>query len=125
MSKVLNFDQFMSEKKQETIQVTVFGKEYEVPAQVPAIVPVMMARAERTKNPVDNTRMIMLAADALLGNETVNELCAKGMGSPDLVSLVTMLFQKINGPDDEEDEAEELTDEDSRTPVSGGKSEKK
>lgn len=125
MSKVLNFDQFMSEKKQETIQVTIFGKEYEVPAQVPAIVPVMMARAERTKNPVDNTRMIMFAADALLGNAAVDELCAKGMGTPDLVSLVTMLFQKINGPDDEEDEAEELTDEDSRTPVSGGKSEKK
>lgn len=125
MSKVLNFDQFMSEKKQETIQVTVFGKEYEVPAQLPAIVPVMMARAERTKNPVDNTKMIMFAADALLGNETVNELCENGLSGKDLASLIAMIFQKINSSDDEEDEAEELTDEDSRTPVSGGKSEKK
>ena len=125
MSKVLNFDQFMSEKKQETIKVTVLGKEYEVPAQVPAIVPVMMARAERTKNPVDNTRMIMYAADALLGNDVVDELCANGFGSANLIDLVSMLFQKINGPDDEEDEAEELSDEDSRTPLSGGKSEKK
>ena len=125
MSKVLNFDQFMSEKKQETIKVTVFGKEYEVPAQVPAIVPVMMARAERTKNPVDNTRLTMYAADALLGNETVTELCMKGMSGQDLADLVTMLFHKINGPDEEEEEAEELTDEDSRTPVEGGKSEKK
>jgi len=125
MSKVLNFDQFMSEKKQETIKVTVFGKEYEVPAKVPAIVPVMMARAERTKNPVDNTRLTMYAADALLGNETVTELCMKGMSGQDLADLVTMLFHKINGPDEEEEEAEELTDEDSRTPVEGGKSEKK
>ena len=125
MSKVLNFDQFMSEKKQETIAVTVYGKEYVVPAQVPAIVPVMMARAERTKNPVDNTRMTMYAADALLGNDTVNELCDKGMSGQDLANLVTLLFQKINGPDDEEEEEEELTDEDSRTPVAGGKSEKK
>lgn len=125
MSKVLNFDQFMSEKKQETIAVTVYGKEYVVPAQVPAIVPVMMARAERTKNPVDNTRMTMYAADALLGNDTVNELCDKGMSGQDLANLVTLIFQKINGPDDEEEEEEELTDEDSRTPVAGGKSEKK
>lgn len=125
MSKVLNFDQFMSEKKQETIQVTVFGKEYEVPAQIPAIVPIMMARAERTKNPVDNTKMIMFAADALFGNEAVNEICDKGMSTANLASLVTMLFKKINGSDDEDDEAEELTDEDSRTPVAGGKSEKK
>lgn len=125
MSKVLNFDQFMAEKKQETIDVTVFGKVYTVPASIPAIVPVMMARAERTKNPVDNVRMTMYAADALLGNETVNELCEKGMGGQELANLVEMLFEKIQGSEDEDDEAEELSDEDSRTPVSGGKSEKK
>lgn len=125
MSKVINFDQFMAEKKQEVITVTVFGKEYSVPAQIPAVVPIMMARAERTKNPLDNTRMIMFAADALFGNSAVDELCKNGMSGSDLASLVSMIFQKIQAPDDEEDEAEELTDEDSRTAVAGGKSEKK
>lgn len=44
-SRTLNFDNFITEKKAEPVFITVFGKEYKVKPEIPAIVPVMMARA--------------------------------------------------------------------------------
>lgn len=125
MSLTLNFDKFMSENKREEIDVTVFGKVYKVPAAVPAIVPVMMARAELAGDAQESTKMIMRAADIMFGGDAVDEMCRNGMSAPDLAGLVQMLFAKINGQDPDEDEAEELTDEDSRKAAPGGKSEKK
>ena len=125
MGKVLDFDKFMSEKKHETIDVTVFGKTYEVPAVVPAIVPVMMARAELSSDPQQSTTMIMRAADVMFGSDAVDEMCCSGMSAANLATLVQQLFAKINGTDAEDDEAEELTDEDSRKQTGEGKRAKK
>jgi len=125
VGKVLNFDQFLSEKNKETISVTVFGENYEVPAQIPAIVPVMMARAESTSDPQMATRMTMKAADAMFGEEAVNEMCDNGMSAPDLANLVQQLFKMINGTDDEDDDTEEVSDEDSRKQTGVGKRAKK
>ena len=120
--KILNFDLFMREKTKETITVTIFGEDYEIPMQTPAIVPVMMARAEMDLDPTQSTMMIMKAADAMLGKATVDKLCAKGLSAFDLSQLVQKLFYEFNHAD--EDEAQELTDEDSRV-AAGGKREKK
>jgi len=126
MSKVLNFDQFIAEKSKETITVTVFGDEYEVPMEIPAIVPVMMARAESTNDPQMASRMTFKAADAMLGVDAVNKMCSKGMSSNDMATLVQMLFEKINGKDDDDDdEVEEISDEDSRKQTGEGKRSKK
>ena len=125
MGKVLNFDQFMSEKNKETIDVQVYGKTYKVPMEIPAIVPVMMARAESALDSQQSTKMVMRAADAMLGAEAVDELCCKGMSASDLSSLVQQLFKKINGADEDEDEAEEVSDEDSRKQTGEGKRAKK
>jgi len=125
VGKVLNFDQFMSEKNKETIDVQVYGKTYKVPMEIPAIVPVMMARAESALDPQQSTKMVMRAADAMLGSEAVDELCCKGMSASDLSSLVQQLFKKINGADEDEDEAEEVSDEDSRKQTGEGKRAKK
>ena len=127
MGKVLNFDQFMSEKKKETIKVTIFGKLYEVPCEIPAIVPVMMARAEESSLDAQaSTRMVMLAADALLGKTAVDEICGNGMTAKDLGSLVQQLFKMINGTANEgDDDTEEYTDEDSRSEKKGDSQSKK
>jgi len=114
MGKVLNFDQFMSEKKKETLIVTIYGKDYEVPLEIPALVPVMMARAEEEMDAAASTRMVMLAADSLLGKKAVDEMCSNGLSAQNLSALVQQLFQQINAPDEEESEEEELTDADSR-----------
>ena len=55
MSKILDFDKFISEKKKETITVTVLGKDYPVSMEIPAIVPVMMARAEASLDQQQST----------------------------------------------------------------------
>ena len=120
--KILNFDLFMREKSKETMTVTIFGDDYEVPMQTPAVVPVMMARAEMSPDPQQSTMMIMKAADAMLGRETVDKLCEKGMSASDLSQLVQQLFHEFNS-DDEDENQQELSDEDSRVAV-GGKREK-
>lgn len=125
MGKTLNFDLFMQEKKKEAIDVTVFGKVYQVPCAIPAIVPVMMARAEDSIDGSESTMMVMRSADAMFGKAAVNEMCSNGMSSENLANLVTMVFQKINGNDDGDDEVEELTDEDSRKVVNENKNPKK
>lgn len=113
MSKTLDFDKFLSEKNKETLDVTVFGKVYRVPMMIPAIVPVMMARSEENLDQNESTKMVYRAADALFGTDAVNEMCAKGMAGKDMAELVQSVFNIINGKEEEDDEAQELSDEDS------------
>ena len=122
MKKVLIVDQFMQEKNNDVIEVTVLGHTYEVPAEIPAIVPVMMARAENSTDQQHATKMVMRAADAMFGTKAVDEMCANGISASSLVTLMEQLFQKINSPvDDENDDSEEYTDEDSRKPVNANR----
>lgn len=118
MGKVLNFDLFMQETEKREMDVTIFGDTYTIPMEIPAIVPIMMARAEESMNPSESTRMIMRAADAMFGVEAVNQMCRKGMTAKNMARLVERLFSEINGDDDEE---QELTDEDSRVQTSSAK----
>lgn len=117
--KTLDFDKFISEKKREKIEITVYGEKIVIDAFIPAIVPIMMARAESTNDSSAAVRMVMIAADALLGEKNVNRLCQKGMSSDELSSLVGKLFNMINGVDAEDSETEEISDEDSRKAVRG------
>ena len=119
MGKTLNFDLFMQETEHRTLDVTIFGDVYTVPMEIPAIVPIMMARAEENMNPAESTRMIMRAADAMFGTEAVNKMCRKGMTAKNIAKLVEKLFSEINGSDD--DEVQELTDEDSRVQTTSTK----
>lgn len=114
MSKVLDFDLFMAEHTKETIDVKVFGKTYKIAKEVPAIVPVMMARAEESADSTLSGQMVLRAADGWFGAEAVDEFCAKGMTTSELSNLVTQVFRAIRGTDDEDEDAEEYTDEDSR-----------
>jgi hypothetical protein len=123
MGKTLNFDNFISEQKREIIEVTVLGKKYEVLAQIPAVVPVMMARAEVSRDAHASQKMIMNAADAMFGRDSVDEMCANGLSTTQLADLVSELFKKINGPDDA-DEAEELRDDADSVPAPGTKPKK-
>lgn len=111
MGKTLNFDLFMQEHEKKTIDVIVLGKHYSVPMEIPAIVPVMMARAEESMNPAESTRMIMRSADAMFGKAAVDQMCADGMSAKNLATLVSQLFTEINGAS-EEDDVQELDDED-------------
>ncbi len=122
--KVLNFDKFIQEKNHEKIKVTVLGREYEIKAEIPAIVPVMMARAENSNDNQLATKMVMRAADAMFGAAAVDEMCANGMSASNLADLVQRVFQTIQNGEDEDEDAQELSDEDSRKVAGGGKAKK-
>lgn len=111
--RTLNFDNFMNEKEQEPIMVTVYGKEYPVKPQIPAIVMVTLARCnDNGISEFEATKMMLKAGDALFGCDAVSEFCAKGMQSDQLISLIKMVFETISGKDVDGDDVE-LTDEDS------------
>lgn len=114
MGKVLNFDKFMQEKNAEKIKVTVYGKEYEVVARIPASVPIMMARAENEEDGALATKLVMKAADAFFGKGVIDKFCANGMSAEELSNLVRHLFDIINGKESEDEDGEELSDEDGK-----------
>ena len=125
MGKMLNFDKFIQEKQKETIEVKVYGDVYTVPMEIPAIIPVMMARAEEEMDTVTRTRMVMRAADSMFGVEGVNKMCQKGMSAQAMGELVEAVFAQITGSDDDEDEAQELDDESGKVQTTRSKKAKK
>lgn len=124
MNKVLDFDQFMAERNKETVDVKVYGKTYKIAKEIPALVPIMMARSEEDSNAEVSGQMILRAADGWFGKKVIDEFCAKGMTTRELCNLVTQLFRAINGTDDDDEEAEEFTDEDSRVSMKPNKPKK-
>ena len=113
MSKrILNFDNFMAEKDEEPIIVRVYGEEYKVKPEIPAIVPVMMARSNEEMSEGDASRMVLRAGDILFGEENINKFCKKGMSIENLGSLIRQVFDMINGKSIDDDDAETLSDED-------------
>ena len=123
MGKVLDFDLFMSERNKETIEVKVYGKTYQIAREIPALVPVMMAQAEEDADATVSYQMILRAADGWFGKNVVDEFCSNGMTTTELANLVTRLFQMING-EENDDQAEEYTDEDSRVAAKSNKAKK-
>lgn len=123
-NRTLNFDNFMIEKKQEPILVTVYGKEYEVKPEIPAIVMVTLARTnENTISEADATMMVLNAGDVLFGKDAINEFCSKGMRADQLVNLIKMIFEMIKGKDVDGDTVEEVDDEAGMV-AAGGKGKK-
>lgn len=112
-NRTLNFDNFMVEKKQEPIMVTVFGKEYPVKPEIPAVVMVTLARTNDTNiSEFEATQMMIRAGDAMFGKTVVDEFCRNGMQASQLIELIKMVFETINGKDVDGDDVEELSDED-------------
>ena len=115
--KPLDFDKFISEKDKEYIEVAILGEVYQVKKIIPAIVPVAMARVERAKTQSEkealNLKMVLLAAESMLGSNAVDELCAKGLSTQSLASIVGELFKAVNSHiDEKEDNEEEIRDDD-------------
>lgn len=102
--KVLNFDRFLKEKSNDFIEVTVLGKTLKIKSEIPAIVPIMMARAKETGESASTA--VFVAADIMIGKENLDELCEKGLSTEELTMLLQKLFAMINGTDEEEEEME-------------------
>lgn len=123
MKKTLNFDKFIEERDNEPFEITVLGRKYSVKPRIPAVVPVMMARAEEDMDNAESSKMVLMAADAMYGKKAVDQMCADGITADELGLLVQKTFGLINGTEaaEEEEEEQELTDEAGRKPARKGK----
>ena len=84
---------------------------------------VTLARTnESTMSETDAAMMILRAGDVMFGKKTVGEFCDNGMRADQLVTLIKMVFEMINGKDVDGDDVEEIDDETGMTSSgSGGK----
>ncbi|MBQ7487536.1 MAG: hypothetical protein IJT77_08605 [Clostridia bacterium] len=126
MENILDFDLFLKEKEHRTLMVRILGEEYSIPATIPAIVPLKMARAERLRDMglrnAEYTRLIFEAADAMFGEKQVDRF-ADRISAQELALLIQKCFEWINGSP-EAQEGELLTDEQSRSSLPGNASKK-
>ena len=116
MEDMLDFDRFLAEKERKMLPVRVMGKVYAVRPEIPAIVPILMARSEEMGEG-DATRLVLKAADALFGKEAMDEIAGKGLTVEELAELVRQVFTRIQ----RQDAAEEIRDDDGRRRKKAGK----
>ena len=113
--RTLNFDKFMREKNNDTIVVNVMGIEIEVKSEIPAIVPIALARAEEGGGQ-GAAISLFKAADIMFGKEVMDDLCARGMTASELSTLLQKLFAMINGTDETDDNDDDPGILDGETP---------
>lgn len=124
----LNFDQFMGEKKKETITVHAYGKDYIVKKEIPAIVPIMLARAAEDNDKVSQQTVglaMLRAGDIMFGEGAINEMCHKGATADDLAKLFRMVFEMVSGQTIDGDDSDEATYDDASGKVEVEKDTKK
>lgn len=101
MEKTLDFDRFLAEKQEESLTVRVYGEEYRVRKEIPALVPVLLAR-HAEENAGEKGKALLQAADVLFGREAIDGFCRKGMSSEALCQLVEQVFGRILGTEEEQ-----------------------
>lgn len=109
-----DFDAMLSEKRQETVTIRVYGENYAIPAVVPAYIVLFSAKlAEEGEGYVDFLRE---AGDALFGRENMRKWTSQGMLLHQLESLIIGTISLINGEEEEEPEAVTEGDEGKQSP---------
>ena len=97
--QTLDFDAFMAEKNAEYVTVTVYGKPYRVQREIPAMMPIMMARANEDTTAEEAGLAVLRCGDVLFGREAIDLFCAKGMSAEDMSLLIQKTFRLISGED--------------------------
>ena len=106
-NKFIDFDRFLDEKKQTSLTVKVYGKEYKIKDEVPAIVPILLARAGESANNSTIGDTIMRAGDIMFGKDVITELCNKGMSAEEMGALIRTVFSRVSGQDIDGDDRED------------------
>lgn len=100
--ETLDFDRFLAEKRGETLTVRVYGKSYRVRKEIPALVPVLLARCGEGGDAGEKGRVLVQAGDLVFGRAAIDEFCGKGMTAPELGALMERVFARILGEEDEQ-----------------------
>lgn len=97
MEQMLDFDRFLSEIKQETLPVRVYGKIYRVRREIPAILMLTLALSDQ-QDTAAMGKAYLQAAQTLFGDEALKEFCRYGMSSAALCNLVEQTLNRIIQP---------------------------
>ena len=103
MSKFRDFDEFFLEStKDSALSIKLFGKEYNLPAVIPASIMLETLRMARTGVKVMEERKQMEMAFAILGEENVIEWCEKGISMQKLGEIMKWATKEISENNNEQ-----------------------
>lgn len=105
----LDFDRFMAEKACEYVAVKVYGRLCRVRREIPALLPMLLARAAEI-SPEEMGRAMLRTGDMLFGPEQMDEFCRQGMTAGEMTALVERTLALICGKPEAGD-AETLEDD--------------
>ena len=112
MSEYKDFDAAISEEVEDTLEFKIAGREYEVPAQLPARVVLMQLTLQNESgelNPNDMTKWL----GALLGDQILNDMLESGVGWKQLEELLGWVLVEYGVIQNQSDlEVTEGTEED-------------
>ena len=111
MQNYLDFDAFLREAEKTMMKIRVLGKEYEVKPELPALIPMKLARAQEGMSEEETVRMYLQSADAIFGKEAIDEMCEKGLTTPELAELVKQTVALIRGEKPTKNDGEVLMDD--------------
>ena len=101
MERALDFDRFLAERREEALTVRVYGEEYRVKKEIPALVPVLLAR-HAEDDPEKKGKVLLQAGDLMFGREVIDGFCRKGMSAEALSQLVEQVFARILGTEEKQ-----------------------
>jgi hypothetical protein len=109
MSRYKDFDAAIAERKRrekrEPLSFTLGGKKFELPDELPAIIPLTAARLKRDYGndaDIPESELISLAT-ALFGSQ-LDAILATGVSTPDLGELIQWTIEEYTTPDKGADE---------------------
>lgn len=105
-----DFDAQFAEMNKETITFKFFGKEYTIPATIPAVLPLELSRYDDSEGVPP--KLMFKVVRIMFGEDTLNEWCEnRDFTIEKLGEIVRVVFLKINGEDDAT-ETEGVTEDD-------------
>jgi hypothetical protein len=104
MSKYRDFDAFWAEKDKDPITFTVFGKKYDLPAEVPAslMLKVMRLQQNEGNSAAVSFETIEELLTGILGKEQFKSLLESGIGMAQLTDVLDWIMSAYNGAEDAE-----------------------
>lgn len=109
-AKYFDFDRQFSEMKRETITLHLFGKDYTIPASIPAVIPLELSRYDDDAGVP--TKAMFKIVRALFGDQALGEWTAHPEFSANMLGEVVKTTFKLISGEDPEPEPEEITEDD-------------
>lgn len=109
-----DFDAQFAEMKREHVTFKFFGKEYSIPATIPAILPLELSRYEEGEGVPPS--LMFKVIRLMFGDDVLAEWCEHREFTIDMLGeIIKVVFGKINGTEESDDEG--VTEDDVGEPV--------